>query len=57
MKEIEESLAYLQQSGILPNSNNRHAICNKHGLNFKTVAMAFNDEDAACVWIILTNGT
>ena len=32
--------------------HNRYAICQKHGIQFKTLEMEFEDEDAACVWVI-----
>ena len=39
-------------NGTLLDGHNRYAICQKHGIQFKTVAMDFEDEDAACVWVI-----
>lgn len=39
-------------NGTLIDGHNRYAICQKHGIKFQTVAMDFEDEDAAKVWII-----
>ena len=38
--------------GILIDGHHRLAICNKHGLKYKTVEMDFNDRDDVCVWIV-----
>ena len=39
-------------NGTLIDGHNRYAICQKHSIQFKTVAMDFEDEDAACFWVI-----
>ena len=36
----------------LIDGHNRYAICQKHGIEFDTKPMQFEDEDAAMVWII-----
>lgn len=38
--------------GILIDGHNRHAICTRRGIPFRTVAYAFKDRDAAKIWII-----
>jgi hypothetical protein len=37
--------------GIIVDGHNRHAICTKHDLPFKTVEMEFADRDAAMDWM------
>ena len=39
-------------NGALLDGHNRFDICQRHGVEFKTVEMELDDEDAACVWII-----
>jgi site-specific DNA-methyltransferase (adenine-specific) len=38
--------------GILIDGHNRHEICTRHGLPFETVEMAFDDREAAELWMI-----
>ncbi len=39
-------------NGTLLDGHNRYAICQKHGIEFRTQAIQLQDEDAAKVWII-----
>jgi len=38
--------------GIIVDGHNRYEICNKHGIEFKTVEKAFDDKNSAKEWII-----
>jgi N6-adenosine-specific RNA methylase IME4 len=38
--------------GIIIDGHNRHAICTKHDLPFKTATMKFEDRDHACAWML-----
>lgn len=47
-----EPLVVWKDEGILLDGHNRHAICTKHGLSFKTAELPFPDRDAAKEWVI-----
>ncbi|MBF0400746.1 MAG: hypothetical protein HQL90_08260 [Magnetococcales bacterium] len=38
-------------NGVLVDGHNRHEICTRHGIQFKTVERAFTDRDAVADWI------
>lgn len=39
--------------GIIIDGHNRYAICTKHGINYKTIEMKFDNRQSAKTWIIL----
>ena len=41
-------------NGILIDGHNRYAICEKHGIEYKTIDMEFDSREEVIIWIIQT---
>ena len=42
----------VEWNGVIVDGHNRYDIAQRYELPFNTVGMKFEDEDAACIWII-----